>query len=343
MTTLFAVLALAASAQVKQSELAGKYQLRAHYDLWEGISANDVYAHDEFTFSLEEQADGSFRLFSFFYNGMNDSWQRLGYGATAQYNSTEQLLYVYQTPWLWDEFMGKFMESYGYGNDNGPMMYFQVQKDPKSGSITLASTENSLGFYHSTFYQGQTQFVYAIDYPGVVKATKLVTYASVSPNELPGTYVMEYKDEYGRKHTSNFSIAAHGEKYTMTDIFGSSKEYEVCFEADGRGVYIPMERSEAAGRYTSFLGSNVGDCRVAFSFDAEGRLVSDNYFSYSPDFSTWVDAFDAVATKQGAEGVERVSLSGNECPATSAYNLLGRPASGNAGIVIKDGRKLLVK
>lgn len=341
-TAALATLALTASAQVKESELAGKYHLQAHYELWEGISANDVYAHDDFTFSLEDQGDGTFCLYSFFYNGMDASWQRLGYGATAQFSPAEQLLYVYQTPWLWDEYMGKFMESYGYGQGEGPMMYFQVQKDPKTGAIRLASTENSLGFYHQTYYQGQSSFIYAIDYPGVVSATKVETYASVRPADLPGDYTLTYNDENGRTKTTAFTITASaGESaYTLTGIFGSKKAYEVHLDADGRGCYIPLERSEQGGYYVSYFGSNVGDCRVSFSYDAQGRLVADNYFSYSPDFRTWVDAFHAVAEKKEAEGIECVSA---PVSVKGTYGLSGRPVAGRAGFVIRDGRKMYVK
>lgn len=338
-----AAAALAASAQVKQSELAGKYHLQAHYDLWEGITENDVYALDDFTFSLEDQGDGTFRLYSFFYNGMNEQFERLGYGATAEYSPAEQLLYVYQTPWLWDEYMGKFMESYGYGQGDGPMMYFQVQKDPKTGVIKLASTENSLGFYYQSYYQGQSAFIYAIDYPGVVSATKKETYASVKAADLPGEYTMSYTDAAGRKRTTNFTIAAGaGGAYTLTGIFGSKKTYDVHLDADGRGFYIPLERTEQGGYYVSYFGSNVGDCRVAFSYDAEGRLVADNYFSYSPDFRNWTDAFDAVATKQVADGISNVTVN---CQPTNGkhYDLQGRPAAGRTGIVIRNGRKQYVK
>lgn len=344
---VLAAFAQSSVAQVRQSELAGKYHLQAQYELWEGISENDVYAHDDFVFSLEEQSDGTFLLYSFFYNGMDSSWNRLGYGATAEFSPSEQLLYVNQTPWLWDEYMGKFMESYGYGQGDGPMMYFQVQKDPKTGAITFASTENSLGFYHSTFYQGTTQFVYAIDYPGVVKATKLDTYASVKPANLPGEYSMTYKDYDGRSQTTSFTISAVGSKYTMTGIFGSKKTYDVYFEADGKGIYIPIERSENNGHYVSYFGTNVGDCRVSFRFDADGRLIADNYFCYSPDFKNWVDAFEAVATKNGSDGIESVTTETKNQP---TYDIWGRiyhehpsngAANGRSNIVIRNGKKVL--
>lgn len=337
-TAALAAFALSSAAQVRQSELAGKYHLQAKYDLWEGISENDVYAHDDFVFSLEEQSDGTFLLYSFFYNGMDESFNRLGYGATAEFSPSEQLLYIHQTPWLWDEYMGKFMESYGYGQGDGPMMYFQVQKDPKTGAINFASTENSLGFYHNTYYQGTNQFVYAIDYPGVVKATKLDTYASVKPADLPGEYSMTYKDYDGRSHTTSFTITAAGNTYTMTGIFGSKKTYDVHFETDGKGIYIPLERTESNGYYVSYFGTNVGDCRVSFHFDADGRIVADNYFSYSADFKNWVDAFEAVASKKGSEGIETVSA---EIKSQPSYDLWGRAANGRSNIVIRNGKKVL--
>lgn len=342
---LFAAVALAASAQVKQSELAGKYHLQAKYDLWEGTSANDVYAHDEFTFTLEEQTDGTFRLYSFFYNGMDESWNRLGYGATAQYSPSEQLLYVYQTPWLWDEYMGKFMESYGYGQGDGPMMYFLVQKDPKSGTIRLASTENSLGFYMHSYYQGQSTFVYAVDYPGVVSATKLDTRPLPATDELVGDWTLAYNDENGRAKTSEFTIEKKGKDLVMKGLFGMKKEQPMYVESDGCGLYIPLDRVENNGYYVSYFGTNVGDCRVSFHCNAEGQLVSDNYFSYSPDFRNWTDAFDAVATKQGgADGVATLAAQ----PAASSsltYSLSGcRTQSAAPGrIVIKGGRKQILK
>lgn len=351
-TAALAALALTASAQVKQGELAGKYHLQAKYELWEGISENDVYALDDFTFSLEQQTDGTFHLYSFFYNGMDEQFQRVGYGATAQFNADEQLLYVYQAPWLWDEYMGKFMESYGYAQGDGTMMYFLVQKDPKTGAITFASTENSLGFYHQSYYQGQSAFIYAIDYPGVVRATKVETYASVAPADLPGDYTMSYTDADGRKRTTSFTIAAGaGGAYTLKGIFGSKKSYDIHLDADGRGFYIPLEREEKGGYYVSYFGSNVGDCRVAFSYDAAGCLVADNYFSYTPDFRNWTDAFDAVATKDGQAGIGAAVVD-YESDNGMSYDLQGRvypehqskgPAAGRTGIVIRNGRKQYVK
>lgn len=338
---LFAALTLSASAQVKQSELAGKYHLQAKYELWENITENDVYAIDDFTFSLEEQADGSFRLYSFFYNGMDEQFQKLGYGATAQYNPTEQLLYVYQTPWLWDEFMGKFMESYGYGQGDGPMMYFQVTKDPKQGTVRLASTENSLGFYMSSYYQGQSAFIYAVDYPGVVSATKIATYALPATDQLVGEWTLTYNDGSGHTKTSDFSIAKSGKDLVMKGLFGMKKEQPVYVESDGCGLYIPLDRVENGGYYVSYFGSNVGDCRVSFHCNAEGQLVSDNYFSYSPDFRNWTDAFDAVATRKGeADGVANVLCEDAASPA-AAYDLMGRRTSAAAPgqIVVKGGRK----
>lgn len=338
---IFAAFALAASAQVKQSELAGKYHLQAKYELWEGITESDVYALDEFTFSLEDQGDGTFRLYSFFYNGMDEQFQKLGYGATAQYSPAEQLLYVHQTPWLWDEYMGKFMESYGYGQGDGPMMYFQVTKDPKQGTIRLASTENSLGFYMSSYYQGQSAFVYAVDYPGVVSATKIETAPLPAADQLLGDWTLTYNDADGRQKTSDFSIAKSGKDFVMKGLFGMKKEQPLYVESDGRGLYIPLDRVESNGYYVSYFGSNVGDCRVSFHCNAEGQLVSDNYFSYSPDFRNWTDAFDAVATRKGAqEGIAGVL---NEVPAVSAaaYDLAGRRtnAAVPGQIVVKDGRK----
>ena len=163
---------------------------------------------------------------------------------------------------------------------------------------------------------------------------------------------MTYKDEGGRTKTTSFTIAAAGgDKYTMTGIFGSKKAYDLFFESDGCGVYVPLERSESNGYYVSYFGSNVGDCRVAFSFDAEGRLVADNYFSYTPDFRNWTDAFDAVATKQGADGISNAIVN-RESSKSPSYDLQGRvypehqskgSAVGRTGIVIRDGRKQYVK
>lgn len=339
---LFAALAISAQAQVTRSELAGKYHLQAKYELWEGITENDVYAHDDFTFSLEEQADGSFRLYSFFYNGMNEQFERLGYGATAHFSASEQLLTINQTPWLWDEYMGKFMESYGYGQGDGPMMYFLVQKDPKTGAIRLLSEKNSLGFYYSTYYQGQSAFVYAIDYPDVVMATQVPTFASVTAKTLPGDYTMTYTDWDGKTCTTDFSISAKGNDFVMKGMFGDTQERTVYLDADGKGAYMLLDRPEANGYYVGYFGSNVGDCRVAFSFGENGELISDNYFSYSPDFRNWVDAFDAVATKKGAQdGIDMVPA--YDRTASAAYNLSGQRIknSANGQVVISGGKKMI--
>lgn len=340
---LFAAMAAAASAQVAKSELAGKYHLQAQYEIWDAKYADKVYAHDDFTFSLEEQADGSFRLYSFFYNGMDDTWNRLGYGATADYSPSEQLLTIHQTPWLWDEYMGQFMESYGYGQGDGPMMYFLVQKDPKKGTVTLSSAENSLGFYFSSYSNGQSQFIYAIDYPGVVKATQVPTYKSVTPETLPGDYVMTYNDLDGKACTTEFSIAAKGKDFVMTGMFGDATERTVYFDADGKGLHLLLDRPEQGGYYVGYFGSNVGDCRVTFSFDQDGRLVSDNYFSYSPDFKNWTDALDAVAVKKGAQdGIGSVAAN-ERTTAPSTFNLAGQRIknSANGQVVISGGKKMI--
>ena len=340
---LFAALAAAAQAQVTRSELAGKYHLQAKYDIWDAKYAENVYAHDDFTFSLEEQSDGTFRLYSFFYNGMDESFQRLGYCATAEFSAAEQLLTIYQTPWLWDEYMGQFMESYGYGQGDGPMMYFLVTKDPKKGTLTLSSTENSLGFYFSHYSNGQSQFIYAIDYPGVVKATQVPTFASVTPETLPGDYVMSYTDLNGKSCSTEFTIAAKGKDFVMSGMFGDATERTVYFDADGKGIHLLLDRPEQGGYYVRYFGSNVGDCRVAFSFDADGRLVSDNYFSYSPDFKNWVDAFDAVATKKGVQdGIVSNTIDAAHKPLPT-YNLAGQRTtnSANGQVVISGGKKVI--
>lgn len=333
--TSLAAFALGCSAQITGADLAGKYHLQASYNFWEAQFETKVYAHDDFVFSLEEQQDGSFRLYSFFYNGMDGQWQRLGYSATAQYSPMEQLLYVYQTPWLWDEYMGQFMESYGYGQNGGPMIYFLVERDPKTGALTFASTENSLGFYFNMYYQGQNQFVYAIDYPGVIRAKKLDTYASVTPATLPGHYTMSYKDEEGRQQTTSFTISAVADGFELSGIFGDKTARPVFFEQDGKGIYLNLGREEKNGYYVSYFGSNVGDCRVSFSFDADARLVADNYFSYSPDFVHWTDAFGAVAVKEGTEGID-LTTSGPDNRKTYIYDLQGRAypeAHGGKGFV----------
>lgn len=340
---LFAAMAAAANAQVAKSELAGKYHFEGKYDIWDAKYADKVYAHDEFTFSLEEQPNGTFRLYSFFYNGMSEQFERLGYGATAEYSPSEQLLTVNQTPWLWDEYMGLFMESYGYGQGDGPMLYFLVQKDPKRGTITLSSAENSLGFYFSSYSNGQSQFIYAIDYPGVVKATQVPTFKSVTAETLPGEYVMAYNDLDGKACTTEFSIVAKGSDFVMTGMFGDKTERAVYLDADGKGIHLLLDRPEQGGYYVGYFGSNVGDCRVAFSFDADGRLVSDNYFSYSPDFRNWVDAFDAVATKKGAQdGICPATVNERTTPLPS-YNLAGQRTtnSANGQVVISGGKKMI--
>lgn len=342
-TIMMAALVLTATAQVTQSELAGKYHLQGKYNFWEAGQDEKVYAHDDFTFQLEAQADGTFRLYSFFYNGMNEQFERLGYGATAEYSPSEQLLYVYQTPWLWDEYMGQFMESYGYGQASGPMMYFLAQKDPKTGAVRLSSTENSLGFYYHTYSNGQSSFVYAIDYPGVVTATQLPAYKTVTRATLPGDYTLSYTDTNGRPATSQFSIRQSAGGFETIGLLGCTTALPVYFEADGCGIYIPLYRPESGGYYTAYFGSNVGDCRVAFSFAADGSLVSDNAFSYSPDFRNWADAFDAVAAKAGSEAAVATVVADAPQATAATYDLAGRRTheAATRHIVVSGGRKVL--
>lgn len=341
-TILFAAAALTAAAQVQRSELAGKYHFQGKYNFWEAGLEDKVYAHDDFTFSLEEQKDGTFRLYNFFYNGMDEQFQRLGYGATAEYSPAEQLLYVYQTPWLWDEYMGHFMESYGYGQGDGPMLYFLVQKDPKAGTIKLSATENSLGFYYSTYYNGQSSFVYAIDYPGVVTATQLKAYPLPAGTTCEGSYTMSYTDYDGRQQTTSFTIAEEGGALVMSGMFGDKTKRPVYYSPDRSGIYMLLDRPENGGYYTAYFGSNVGDCRVSFSYDADGNLVSDNYFSYSPDFKNWTDAFDAVATRTDHVGIDRITASGTS---SMRHDLSGRriDAPRKGQLYIENGRKRMAR
>lgn len=300
-TITFAIAALlsaSASAQVRLSELSGKYHLQADYEYWEPRFADEVYAHNDFVFNLEEQDDGTFCLYSFFYNGMDASFVPLGYSATAQYSPAEQLLYVYPTPWMWDEYMQQFMDP----ANHDPMLYFAVQRDA-DGTIQLASTPNSLGFYHLTLYQGTSQFLYSVDYPGVVRATKLNTYDTQSEATLPGDYTLTYYDEAGSQHSTAFNIHTGTDGLYMSGMFGDTAERPIFVERDGKGFYTPFTHDiSSSGYYVNYFGTNVGDCRVSFSFDKDGRLVSDNTFSYSPDFVHWTDAFNAVAEKGSGSG-----------------------------------------
>lgn len=340
-TLLLASAALGATAQVTQSELAGKYHFKGDYNIWEERFEDQVYAHDDFVFNLVPQSDGTFQLYTFFYNGMNEQFQRLGYGATATFSPAEQLLYVYQTPWLWDEYFGQYMESYGYGENNGPMMYFQVKKDPKTGLIKMAATENSLGFYFYTMLGGQSSFYYAIDYPGVVSATQVKAYSMPAGRTCEGDYVMTYTDLDGHTQTTTFTIAREAEGLVLYGMFGDNRRRIVHEEAGRTGIYILLERDEKAGYYVNYFGSNVGDCRVSFSYDADFNLVSDNYFSYSPDFRNWVDAFDAIAVP--ADKAEGISTTTVAQKAQRSYDLAGRSVKNAAAgqIIVRDGKKIL--
>lgn len=330
--------ALSMSAQVAQRELAGKYRLHAESKIVDPQFTNTVYAHDDFVFTMEEQEDGTFNLKTFFYHGMNSMFEPLEYSATAQFSASEQLLYVYPTEWMWDEYMGKFMDPYSHD----PMLYFLVEKDA-NGKIQLKSTENSLGFYAQSYYQGSTSFVYAVDYPGVVQAEKLDTYASVKPENLPGEYTMYYYNPNGTQSKTKFSITANGPVLQLTGMWGDKDYHLIHLDADGKGFYIDLTRKEDAGYYVYYLGSNVGDCRIGFSYDAEGKLVADNYFSYSPDFKSWVDAFYAVAVR--SENVDGINSVTEAQPARSAasFDMQGRrlenPAKGQ--LYIKDGKKVI--
>lgn len=338
-TAAFAALALAASAQVRQSELAGKYHLKAKSELWNATYANLVTVHDDFTFTMTEQEDGSFLLSSFFYSGMDASWTPLSYSATAQYSPSEQLLYVYSTEWMWDDWMDTFMDPMRDKDAPGsPMLYFMVSKD-NDGHITLTTGKNSAGFY----VLRNSQWEYAIDYPDVLSATKVECYNSVTPSTIVGEYDMSYYDFNGKKGTTTFSIERKGNGYILTGMFGDTHEHPLFFDADGKGVYADVDVViNSQSRYTYYWGSVVGECRVMFHFDAEGRLVSDNYITYTPNWSTWYDALYAVATKQGAEGISNAIVN-REFSNSQTFDLQGHPAAGRTGIVIRDGRKQYVK
>lgn len=334
-TAAFAALALAASAQVRQSELAGKYHLKAKSELWNATYANLVTVHDDFTFTMTEQEDGSFQLSSFFYSGMDASWTPLSYSATAQYSPSEQLLYVYSTEWMWDDWMDTFMDPMRDKDAPGsPMLYFMVSKD-NDGHITLTTGKNSAGFY----VLRNSQWEYAIDYPDVLSATKVECYNSVTPSTIVGEYDMSYYDFNGRKGTTTFSIERKGNGYVLTGMFGDTHEHPLYFDADGKGVYADVDVViNSQSRYTYYWGAVVGECRVMFHFDAEGRLVSDNYITYTPNWSVWYDALDAVATKKGGEaGVEAVAM---DRPAEHAvkYDLSGRRAQNGSRLYIEGGK-----
>lgn len=322
-------------AQVQQSELAGKYHLNANYEYWEESFADKVYAHDDFVFYLEAQEDGTFLLYSFFYNGMAENFAPLGYGATATYSYAEQLLTVVSTPWMWDEFMGQFMDPFSHD----PMLYFAVNRN-NDGRITFQSTPNSLGFYYLGQQGGQNAFIYAIDYPGVVSASRIDTYPSVTRASLPGNYVMQYADADGKTQTTQFTIE-EGEfgAFVLRGMFGDDTPRTLHFELGGEGVYADLQRDIVGGYYVNYYGSNVGDCRVSFHFDAEGRLVLDNPISYTPDWKNWTDALSGIATKVGSS---ITSVRPSNVPQIS-FDLFGRRVSANSpGIRLVDG-KLTIK
>ncbi|MBQ0056225.1 MAG: hypothetical protein KBT20_01100 [Bacteroidales bacterium] len=328
--TLFPVACL---AQVQQSELAGKYHLTATCEYWEASFADKVYAHDDFVFYLEAQEDGTFLLYSFFYNGMADNFAPLGYGATATYSYAEQLLTVISTPWMWDEYMGQFMDPYSHD----PMLYFAVSRDA-DGRIRFSSTPNSLGFYYLGEQNGQNAFIYAIDYPGVVSASRVDTYPSVTRASLPGQYVMQYVDADGRTQTTQFSIAEgqYG-AFVLSGMFGDDTPHALHFEHGNEGVYADLHHDIVDGYYVNYFGSNVGDCRVSFHFDIDGRLVLDNPISYTPDWINWTDAFSGVATKVGSS-ISSVCAKNENLP---SYDLFGRPSSAaSRGIHIVGDRKV---
>lgn len=328
--------AFSANAQISHSELAGKYHLQGQCNLWDNSFANLVTPHDDFTFNMTAQDDGTFRLSNFFYSGMDANWTPLAYSATARYSAAEGLLYVYPAEWMWDEYMGTFMDPYSHD----PMLYFLVQKDG-NGNISLTTTPNSLGFYVMTNLGDGNKFYYAIDYPGEVRATKLQTFSTVSPTTIAGDYDVTYTDFDGRSHNTTFTINRQDSGFTLTGMFGDKEEHPLYFEPDGKGVYANLLRKvDNNGRYTYYYGGVVGECRVSFSFDADGRLVSDNYITYTPDWRTWYDALTAVATKKGQAGIAPLTV---PQPDRKAYNLNGRPAGASSSIVIRDGRKVIQK
>lgn len=323
-------------AQVQQSELAGKYHLTADYEYWEESFADKVYAHDDFVFYLEAQEDGTFLLYSFFYNGMAENFAPLGYSATATYSYAEQLLTVVSTPWMWDEFMGQFMDPYNHD----PMLYFAVSRDA-DGRITFQSTSNSLGFYYYGQQNGQNAFIYAVDYPGIVSASRIDTYPSVTRTSLPGDYVMEYTDADGKAQTTQFSIK-EGEfgAYVLSGMFGDDTPRTLHFEHGGEGVYADLHRDIVGGYYVNYFGSNVGDCRVSFHFDSEGRLILDNPISYTPDWQNWTDVISGTAIKESS-ALTTVRPSSEPLP---SFDLFGRRISSPShGIHLVDGKLTITK
>ena len=331
-----------ATAQVSSSELAGKYHLTATPEIWAPQYEGLVTPHDDFTFTLTAQEDGTFTLSSFFYSGMDANWTPLAYGATAEFNAQEQLLYVYAAEWMWDEYMGIFMDPYRK-DPADPMIYFIVKKGA-DGRITLSTLENCVGFYVNV----NQQWEYAIDYPGSLLAEKVDTYASVTAATLPGAYTLTCKDFDGQTQTFDVTISERGGHYYVTGLLGDEKEHEMYFEPDGRGVYVEKTVDvNGSGYYTYYLGSIVGECRVGFHFDATGRLVADNYFCYTPDFSTWYDALEGVMVKKGTEGLApSLSLTPSPLPRggkarDGMYGIDGRVAGGERGIVVHGNKKII--
>lgn len=328
---------LSASAQVSAEQLVGKYRLQGRCDLWDGSFGAIVTPHEDFTFTIMPGEEGEFLLSSFFYGGMDADWVPLEYSATARYSPSEVLLYVYPTEWMWDNYMSIFMDPYSHD----PMLYFAVERDSQ-GAIHLTTTPNSVGFYALTDMGEGSKFYYALDYPEALHATKLQTYASVTANTLAGDYTLAYNDFDGKPHTTTFTIERDGPTFLLTGMFGDKEKHILHFDEDGCGVYFNVQRKvNEAGLYTYYFGSVVGECRVGFSFDAKGRLVADNYFTYTSDWTTWHDALDAVAQKADQAGVAMVQMPSAASAAT--YDLAGRPASTRAGIMLREGRKSLVR
>lgn len=325
-------------------DLVGKYHLASEgVELVHPNHQYDVVAHDDFVFSIYLDDDGSTLLFhNFFYHGMDANFVPLDYSAKGTLSvepNGMQLLTLTATEWHWDDYMGKFMDPYSHN----PMLYFAIQRDAQ-GNITLTSTKNSLGFY--VLETGASaQFVYAIDYHNEVVATKLDTYACASEATLPGIYSLSYDDENGRAQTATFSIVPHMGGYALTGLFGDTNMNPISMDADRRGLTMPLMRGESAGYYVSYFGAVVGDCSLTFSFDAEGRLVADNYFCYSADFHSWHDCFNAVATRIG--DLQGINSARNTPQASqSTYDLLARPAakrSQHAGIAIRNNTKILLQ
>lgn len=330
---------LTASAQVSLSELAGKYHLQGECNFWESALASLVTPHEDFTFSMSLQEDNTFHLSSFFYSGMDGSWVPLDYSATAEYHPDERLLYVYPTEWMWDEYMNTFMDPYSHD----PMLYFAVEKDTH-GNITLSTTPNSVGFYVLTDRGEGNKFYYAIDYPDALTATKVATYQSVTPNTIAGEYDLFFYDFDGKGKKTTFTINRNGNDFTLTGMFGDKEVHPLYFEPDGKGVYAEVQRKvNDSGYYTYYFGGVVGECRVSFHFDADGNLVSDNYITYTPNWSQWVDALNAVAKKKEQTAIEETAVELPESQQTTAYDLQGRPANSRSSIVIRNGRKVMRK